>query len=1021
MKRKLLITFTACLLASFACFAACGGGEEHEHAYKESAVEPTCTQPGYVVYLCDCGDQYKEITSDPTGHDYGEPIWDWTGFESATATFVCAHDSAHVQTVNASVDVDNSVPPTCSESGVNSLVATAEFDGRVFTDYANETVAALNHTLSLIGANAATCEEEGNVEYRQCSACGKLFSDEAAANEIDFASTRLAPLGHDYVQPEWDCDWEEKEGYLTVSCKNDASHGKTVPAEINERVIRPVTCEQDGEAEYVAKATVDGEEFTLSHSVSLPHYGHNYSETDWAWTGYDKAKLILSCQNDNSHKIEITAAVTSSIFSSPTCTSTGEKIYIATAEYNGKTYSVQKTEILPRTEHDYTLYLWHWNDEKEATAEFSCNQCDYRQSVTAAITKKITLSPTCIKTGTAEYTATATLYGKTFTDVKTEAEQKISHNFTSGACPICGQPAPTEGLIYKTENGITVCAGISDSVTATEISIAPTYEGMPVKGVGSRAFAYNNKNIVSVYIPDSVETIGSQAFSGCSSLRRVTISNDALTVQSNAFENCSLLDSLYITNLKAWCGSSFSDYTANPLYTASNLYLNGELLTEAVIPEGVTAVNANVFAGCNSIVSVTLPKGLTKIGNQAFYRCNKLVEVRNYSSLSVSKGASDNGGVALYALNVTSGNESILAADGDFIFCDREDILLGYTGDETALTLPSSRNGKNYSVYKYAFYKNRTLTSLSASGGASSIGDYAFSYCPALSSVSLGKDVTEIGDCSFSYCRALTDISIGKNVTEIGNSAFYFCDPVALSLGESVRSIGEYAFAECRRLTDLTLGAALSSVDKNAFYNCNDIFAVRINDLSAYCKIDGLSNIRHEKSPSFSRLYLNGKALTHLVVPSDVTEIPDCAFKNCIDLLCVTLHENVTKIGNNAFFGCNKLLEVFNFSPLYIYAGSSNNGFVAYNARAVYTSASDVGKLKEQNDFVFYDDGAVSLVCYSGQNETLSLPDSFNGRNYSVYKYAFAGNPFVTEIRAGAGVESIGDGAFSACTALTKV
>jgi len=79
--------------------------------------------------------------------------------------------------------------------------------------------------------------------------------------------------------------------------------------------------------------------------------------------------------------------------------------------------------------------------------------------------------------------------------------------------------------------------------------------------------------------------------------------------------------------LAAWCGIQFDDSDSNPLYYAHNLYVNGQLITDLVIPKGVTSIGKSAFEGCSSLTSVTIPDSVTSIGNSAFYGCSSLTSV----------------------------------------------------------------------------------------------------------------------------------------------------------------------------------------------------------------------------------------------------------------------------------------------------------------------------------------------------------------------------------------------------------
>lgn len=112
--------------------------------------------------------------------------------------------------------------------------------------------------------------------------------------------------------------------------------------------------------------------------------------------------------------------------------------------------------------------------------------------------------------------------------------------------------------------------------------------------------------------------IHERTFMGYKNLREITISKSIREIEHLAFNGCEKLERVNIEDLAAWCEISFAESDANPLRYAKNLYLNGTLITELVIPEGVERIAPRAFDGCTGIKLIELPASLTEIGDHAF-------------------------------------------------------------------------------------------------------------------------------------------------------------------------------------------------------------------------------------------------------------------------------------------------------------------------------------------------------------------------------------------------------------------
>ena len=168
--------------------------------------------------------------------------------------------------------------------------------------------------------------------------------------------------------------------------------------------------------------------------------------------------------------------------------------------------------------------------------------------------------------------------------------------------------------------------GYNDDIV---INIPAEYNGLPVKEIGNSAFK-NYNWVRKINIPDGVTTIGENAFYNCTMLKEINIPQTVTSIGYAAFSGCTGLTSVHISSIEAWCNIKFANDYANPLNYAHNLYLNGNLVTDLIIPDSVTSIGNYAFENCHGLTSVTIGNSVTSIGDYAFFFCPGLTTI-NYS------------------------------------------------------------------------------------------------------------------------------------------------------------------------------------------------------------------------------------------------------------------------------------------------------------------------------------------------------------------------------------------------------
>lgn len=229
----------------------------------------------------------------------------------------------------------------------------------------------------------------------------------------------------------------------------------------------------------------------------------------------------------------------------------------------------------------------------------------------------------------------------------------------------------------------------------------------------SHSLYIEGEEITELIIPESVASIGSYAFAGCSNLTSVKIPENVKSIYYNAFNGCSGLTKAEFASIESLCNISFNGSFSNPLYYAHNLYINGEEIKDVIIPETVTSIGNNAFEGCSGLTSVTIPEGVSSIGDNVFAQCSGL----------------------------------------------------------TSIIIPESVT----SIGSSTFQDCSGLTSISIPDNVTIIDFNTFYGCSGLTSISIPKNVTTIEPQAFKGCSNLTSITIPESVTSIGTDAFYYC------------------------------------------------------------------------------------------------------------------------------------------------------------------------------------------------------------------------------------------------------
>ena len=357
-------------------------------------------------------------------------------------------------------------------------------------------------------------------------------------------------------------------------------------------------------------------------------------------------------------------------------------------------------------------------------------------------------------------------------------------------------------------NSVTYLSGFSYCTGLTSIEIPNS-----VTTIGGDAFR-GCSGLTSITMPNSIKVLEYGAFRDCTGLTSITIPNSVTSIGNWAFDGCSGLSSVHITDIEAWCRVKMSD----PFSCAHHLFLNGEEITNLIIPSDVTSINSYVFSWCSNLTSVTIPNSVKSIGGAAFKECSGLTSVTIGNSVTQLTGFS--GCTSLTSISIPNNVTSV----GSSAFS-------GCTG-LTSITIPNSVTSIGNDAFAYC----SGLTSITIPNNVTSIDQYAFRDCSGLTSVIIGNSVTSIGNGAFFNCSGLTSITIPNSVTSIGVETFHGCSGlITASISNNMTKIPAALFRDCTNLKTVYLGKSANEVDYpggykggnpygwNPFRGCNNL------------------------------------------------------------------------------------------------------------------------------------------------------------------------------------------------------
>ena len=568
-----------------------------------------------------------------------------------------------------------------------------------------------------------------------------------------------------------------------------------------------------------------------------------------------------------------------------------------------------------------------------------------------------------------------------------------------------------------------------------------------VNSIYLHAFA-GCSNLTTVEISNSVTFIGESVFSACSSLAHIIVDvgntvydsredcnaiiktstnelvtgckntiipNSVTSIGSNAFFNCNGLTSIIIPNFVTSIGS--------------NAFFNCNGLTSIIIPNSVTSIGDHAFGGCTGLTSINIPNSVTSIGDYTFDYCSGLTSIEIPNSVTF---------IGTNPFRRCSSIEQIIVDLGNTVYDSRNNcnaIVKTSSNELIAGCKNTVIPNEATSILEYAFADCTELNSIEIPNSVTTIGNYAFSGCCSLTSMTIHAEIPPVlGDSVFENVIKTIPVfvptgTVSDYQTREGWNEFTnyientpFSDNISFA-DANVKALcvanwdtdgdGELSYVEAASVLDLGQvfkgGTTITSFDElqyftglisigiNAFWYCRNMTSIVIPNSVTRIEYDA---------------FYKCSSLTTINIPNTVTSIGNFAFSNCTGLTSVSIPNSVTYIGDGAFISCTSLTSIYIPNPVTTIGTnpfrrcSSIEQIIVDIGNKVYDSRNNCNAIVKTS----------SNELIAGCKNTV-IPEGVKAIGISTFENATG----LTEITLPESLVSIGEYAFSNCESLTTI
>ncbi len=523
----------------------------------------------------------------------------------------------------------------------------------------------------------------------------------------------------------------------------------------------------------------------------------------------------------------------------------------------------------------------------------------------------------------------------------------------------------------------------------------------------------NNEKLETVTLNKGMERISS--FNNCSALKQINIPSTVTYI--GTFRDCSALEKVIVADMASWCAARHYDgFYYGPQKYAHKLYLgtpaSHTVITDLVIPEGVTKIASASFNDVTNIQTITLPSTLTTWEYKAFSGCTGVTDVYCLvNPVALTWSESENNFKAeketqMHVLDVDMWTSKFPSANATFV------------NDMTQVSYSATAVVSTFGIDKFTgatvmygnFFDSETGTGNAIFGGKlTAVAANAFAGATALTGITLPDGIITIGANAFKGCTGLTTMNLPASITSFGADAFaglsgatdvwYLGEPSTLTwdgtgfkpgketqMHVMIASDWTAAFpdANVTFVGDMTrISYTATGKESKSFYNLDkftgatELVSHDFNSTTGEGTVIYKGVVTAIEGYAFQRNNL----LTSIFVPASVTSIGSDAFAECGNLTAVSLPNTITSMGSWLFYNCSSL------------------------TTANIPTSPEITRLPEYT------------FCQCTSLADITIPDNITTIGYSAFNKCTS----LASIYIPATVTTIESNAFADCTALEKV